>query len=248
VDATCATVAAAEVSGAPDTGAVAASSNTPTTATPRRRRLGDPGQLRNVPPEDLGQLGVRVRLAEEPPDSRPIAGLDGPVQRSCEPGERVRERLVGTQPALADQRPGRKERGHEQHVDPGDRGPEEVVVVGRQEFPELVDERPEAESGDHRGKVPDGPVKVCQQEQERGKHEQPAPQHVGDVDPVRAQPRVPREREKGPDREERDDRRDKEALHEERRVGVPHPASWASVGHSREHTATAVPAPRYRTS
>jgi hypothetical protein len=97
-------------------------------------------------------------------------------------------------------------------------------VVGRHELPDLIDERAEAQPGDDSRNVLDGPVEVRQQEQERGEHEQAAPQHVGDVDPAGAQLRVPSEGEEGTDHQERDDRGDEEALQEERRLRVAHPS------------------------
>src|SRR5665811_671055 len=128
--------------------------------------------------------------------------------------------------------PGSQERGHEQHVDHGDRGPKEVVVVGRHELPDLIDKRAEARAGDDGRNVLDGPVEVRQQEQERGEHEQAAPQQVGDVDPGGAQLRVPGDGEEGTNREERNDRGDEEALQEERRLRVAHPSGKGSVSYT----------------
>src|SRR5450756_3243418 len=68
-----------------------------------------------------------------------------------------------------------------------------------------------------------------QQDQERGEHQQAAPQQVGDVDPGGAQLRVPGDGEEGTNREERDDRGDEEALQEERRLCVAHPSGKGSI-------------------
>ena len=95
----------------------------------------------------------------------------------------------------------------------------------------------------------DGPVQAGQEERQRDEHQEAAPQATGDVYPARARLRVPRDGEERPDREERDDCRDEEALQEQRRLRVAHPSGEASIGHRVENGAgTKRPRSAYRTS
>jgi len=80
--------------------------------------------------------------------------------------------------------------------------------------------RAEAESCDHRREVLDRAVEESEQEHECQEHEEAAPQHVGDVDPVGPDPRVARESEEPADPQKRSDGRDEEALEEQRRLGI----------------------------
>src|SRR5664280_320795 len=118
-------------------------------------RLGQSGE---VPLRELREWRLRVGKLEESLDPRPSVGLDRPLECSLQDIEGIRERFDLGEATLAEEGPGDKKRDDEQTVDQGDRGPVEVVVVRRDELPDLVDERAEAQSRDHRGKMLDGTV------------------------------------------------------------------------------------------
>ena len=69
----------------------------------------------------------------------------------------------------------------ENDVDERDGRLEEVIVVGRNELADFVDERSEADAPDQRGPAMDCPANEREQHDHGGRHQQPAPEHVGDV-------------------------------------------------------------------
>ncbi len=120
-----------------------------------------------------------------------------------------------------------------------DRGPEEVVVVGRDELADLVDECAEPEARDDRGHVLDRPIEIGQQQDQGDEHQGAAPQHVRDVELAATDLREAGHGQERADAEERDDRRDDEALEEERSVaaakrGHDAPEHTRSIGRARE--------------
>ncbi len=150
----------------------------------------------------------------------PVLWLQALAQRALEQVERIGEGLALRQDAPPGDRSSDEEDDDEDHVDERDRRPEQVVVVGGQELADLVDERPEPEARDDRCDVLDRAVEIAQQQDQRHEHQGAAPQHVRDMELTAADPREPRHRQEGADAEERDDRRDQEALEEERPIAV----------------------------
>jgi len=147
-------------------------------------------ESRDILLREHGQRRVRIGEFEESLDPSSIIRFDRPVQRPLQEVEGVRKRLGLAQPTLADEGPGNEKRDYEQAVDQGDRGSIEVVVVRGDELPDLVDERAEPESCDHRRQMLDGTVEEGEQKHECKEHEEAAPKHVGDVDPVGPDPWV----------------------------------------------------------
>jgi hypothetical protein len=74
----------------------------------------------------------------------------------------------------------------------------EVVVVGGDELADLVDEQPEAHAAEQRARRPRHRPGERQQHDECQRHQQPAPQHVRDVQAVAADLRVVRRSEERP--------------------------------------------------
>ncbi len=101
---------------------------------------------------------------------------------------------------------------HEDHVDDGDGRLEEVVVVGRDELAELVDEEPEADAGDERRELPPEAALHRHEEDQGDEHAQAAPEQVGEVDLAAAQLRPPCGRQGGAYEQHGGDGDDEEGL------------------------------------
>ena len=183
--------------------------------------IGFLGQSLDVAMERHDELGLRVRLGEEVFDPLAVVAFEGPDQSDLDEVESVGQSLALGERTTPGDGPPDDEQDHQHDVDQGHRGPEEVVVVGRHELADLVDERPEAQAGDDRGDVLDRPVEVGEQEQQRDQHQRAAPQHVGDMESALPDLREPGQRQEPADREDRDDRGDDEALEVEHPVVVP---------------------------
>jgi hypothetical protein len=116
--------------------------------------------------------------------------------------------------------PAEKEQQDEDAVDERDGGAEEVIVVAGDELAQLVDERAEADASHYRRDPLDTTTEERQERDEAGEHEEPTPEHVGDVEPVPAQLREAGEREEEADRQDRDDRPNEHSLQEHAELGV----------------------------
>ena len=69
----------------------------------------------------------------------------------------------------------------ERDVDERDRRLEEIVVVARDELADLVDERSESDSADERGPQSRSVAEEGELGEQRRRHQQASPKHVGDV-------------------------------------------------------------------
>ncbi len=131
---------------------------------------------------------------------------------------------------MTKQGPAHQEGEDENPVDQRNGRAIEVVVVRGHELADLVDERAKTESGDDGRGMLDRSVEKCQQEHQRQEHQQAAPQHVRDVDPVRTDLWVAGESKEPADPQERADSGDQEALVQERRLGIPGQAADRESG------------------
>ncbi len=79
---------------------------------------------------------------------------------------------------------------------------EEIVVVRRDELPQLVDEEAEADAAEDRPDAPHDGVEEREEEDDRDQHPGPAPQQMRDVQAVSSELRIVRQPELGPDDED----------------------------------------------
>ena len=128
--------------------------------------------------------------------------------------DRVYEALPRAQPAKPADLPDGEEHHGEEDVHERGRGLEEVVVVRRDELPELVDERAESSATDDRREQA-GERREEEQEQTEGdEHSESAPQNVRDVQPAASQARVAGGLEADADQQQGRDRGDEERVGE----------------------------------
>jgi hypothetical protein len=143
---------------------------------------------------DLGRApdvaGAGHELARLPPGAR------GEPAREAGDGQvgRGGQRLVRIAAPAVDDLPDQDQHDHDD-VDQRRRRLVEVVVVRRDELADLVDEQPEPDPADQRGERPDHRAGPGQHRDDGDRHEQPAPEHVRDVQAVAAELREPGQRE-----------------------------------------------------
>jgi hypothetical protein len=124
------------------------------------------------------------------------------------------EAFLGTRAAKSPDLAGREEEDHEEHLEDGGRGLEEVVLVRRDELAELVDEGAETGATDHGCSEPRARREVQKQKKDRDEHSETAPQHLGDVQPTAAKLWIIRCREENADYDDRRNCGDEESVQE----------------------------------
>jgi len=157
-------------------------------------RLVPAGDVRPGPPQLL--RGDR----ELPPRQAAGDSLHGVVDRVREVFARV-----DRPPAGEELHPEHEQ--YEDDVHDRGRGPVEVVVVGGDELADLVDEQPEPDPAGQCRRRPHHRADEAEQQEDRHQHQQPAPQHVRDVQPAAADLRVAEQPQQRPHEEHRRDGR-----------------------------------------
>ena len=126
--------------------------------------------------------------------------------------------LLGVERSAAPQPPREAPQGEEHEIQDRHRRAIEVVVVRGDELAQLVDEEAEADAAHDGGHPPHRRVPEDEQDHDGDEHEQPAPQHVGDVEPAAAQLRIAGQAEEAADGEHGGDGDEEQEL--DRFVGV----------------------------
>ena len=108
----------------------------------------------------------------------------------------------------------------EDDIHHGDRGLEKIVVVGGDELHDLVDKIPEAYAADDGRQALSPLAQKDEEDQDGNEHEEPSPEHVGDMKPFPAQFGITCQFEEGPDDQNGGDGRDQESLQVAARVEI----------------------------
>jgi hypothetical protein len=114
---------------------------------------------------------------------RPIslAIVQLPAGRLRQDVERIHQILPGLESTPPLDRPAAQEENDEDDVDDRRGRLEEVVVVSGDELPDFVDEDPEPDAAEERGRRSQGATDEGEQQADGDEHEQPAPEEMSDL-------------------------------------------------------------------
>jgi hypothetical protein len=141
-----------------------------------------------LPDERISRIGV-LEIMEHP---RAAIGIQSLHRRLDQDAQCVGAILHGIGAPRLD-RASRQEHEDERYVDNGDGGLEEVIVVPGHELPDFVDEGAEADAADDGGEGDGAAVEEGEEQDDGGRHQHAAPEHVADVVVAASQLRVARE-------------------------------------------------------